>query len=35
MTPTMAVPAFPVEHPHIIESNGKSVGKTMQRSHLT
>jgi amidase len=35
VTPTMAVPAFPVEHPHILEIDGKPVGKTMQRSHLT
>jgi Asp-tRNA(Asn)/Glu-tRNA(Gln) amidotransferase A subunit family amidase len=31
----MAVPAFPIEHPHILEVNGKPVGKAMQRSHLT
>jgi amidase len=35
ITPTMAVPAFPVEHPHVIEINGQPVGKAMQRSHLT
>lgn len=35
ITPTMAVPAFPVEHPHVMEINGKPVGKTMQRSYLT
>ncbi|RPH82775.1 MAG: amidase [Candidatus Rokuibacteriota bacterium] len=35
LTPTMAVPAFPIEHPHILEVNGKPVGKAMQRSHLT
>ncbi len=35
ITPTMAVPAFPVEHPHVLEINGKPVGKTMQRSFLT
>lgn len=35
VTPTMAVPAFPVEHPHILEIDGKPVGKTMQRSYLT
>jgi amidase len=33
--PTMAVPAFPVEHPHVMEINGQPVGKTMQRSFLT
>jgi len=35
LTPTMAVPAFPIEHPHVLEVNGKPVGKAMQRSHLT
>ena len=35
LTPTMAVPPFPIEHPHILEVNGKPVGKAMQRSHLT
>ena len=35
ITPTMAVPAFPVEHPHIVEIDGTPVGKAMQRSHLT
>jgi amidase len=35
LTPTMAVPAFPIEHPHVMEINGKPVGKAMQRSHLT
>ena len=35
LTPTMAVPAFPIEHPHILEVNGQPVGKAMQRSHLT
>jgi Asp-tRNA(Asn)/Glu-tRNA(Gln) amidotransferase A subunit family amidase len=29
------VPAFPIEHPHILEVNGQPVGKAMQRSHLT
>ncbi|MBI1737225.1 MAG: amidase [Candidatus Rokubacteria bacterium] len=33
--PTMAVPAFPVEHPHVMEIDGKPVGKAMQRSFLT
>jgi Asp-tRNA(Asn)/Glu-tRNA(Gln) amidotransferase A subunit family amidase len=33
--PTMAVPAFPVEHPHVMEINGQPVGKSMQRSFLT
>jgi amidase len=35
LTPTMAVPAFPVEHPHVLEINGQPVGKSMQRSYLT
>jgi len=35
LTPTMAVPPFPIEHPHVLEVNGKPVGKAMQRSHLT
>jgi amidase len=35
ITPTMAVPAFPIEHPHVMEINGKPVGKAMQRSFLT
>ena len=35
LTPTMAVPPFPIEHPHVLEVNGQPVGKAMQRSHLT
>jgi amidase len=35
LTPTMAVPAFPVEHPHVLEIKGQPVGKSMQRSYLT
>ena len=35
ITPTMAVPAFPLEHPHVIEINGRPVGKAMARSFLT
>ena len=35
ITPTMAVPAFPIEHPHVIEINGRPVGKAMARSLLT
>jgi Asp-tRNA(Asn)/Glu-tRNA(Gln) amidotransferase A subunit family amidase len=31
----MAVPAFPIEHPHVMEINGRPVGKAMQRSFLT
>jgi amidase len=33
--PTVAVPPFPVEHPHPLEVNGRPVGKAMQRSYLT
>ena len=35
VTPTVAVPAFPVEHPHVMEVNGRPVGKAMARSLLT
>jgi amidase len=35
ITPTMAVPAFPIEHPHVTEINGRPVGKAMARSFLT
>jgi amidase len=35
LTPTVAVPPFPIEHPHVLEVNGRPVGKAMQRSHLT
>jgi amidase len=35
LTPTMAVPAFPIEHPHVMEVNGRPLGKGMQRSFLT
>jgi amidase len=35
LTPTMAVPAFPIEHPHVMEIDGRPVGKAMQRSFLT
>ena len=35
LTPTVAVPPFPIEHPHVLEVNGQPVGKAMQRSHLT
>lgn len=35
LTPTMAVPAFPVEQPHVLEVNGRPVGTGMQRSYLT
>jgi amidase len=35
LTPTMAVPAFPIEQPHVTEIDGRPVGKSMQRSFLT
>ena len=35
LTPTAAVPAFPIEHPHVMEVNGRPVGKAMARSLLT
>jgi amidase len=35
VTPTMAVPAFPLEHPHVVEINGRPVGRAMARSFLT
>ena len=35
ITPTAAVPAFPIEHPHVMEVNGRPVGKGMARSLLT
>jgi amidase len=35
ITPTMAVPAFPIEHPHVVEINGRPVGRAMARSFLT
>jgi amidase len=35
ITPTSAVAAFPIEHPHVMEINGKPVGRAMQRSYLT
>jgi amidase len=35
ITPTMAVPAFPVEDPYVMEVNGQRVGTLMQRSFLT
>jgi aspartyl-tRNA(Asn)/glutamyl-tRNA(Gln) amidotransferase subunit A len=31
----MAVPAFPLEHPHVVEINGRPVGRAMARSFLT
>jgi amidase len=35
ITPTAAVPPFPVEDPHPMSVEGKPVGRTMQRSFLT
>jgi Asp-tRNA(Asn)/Glu-tRNA(Gln) amidotransferase A subunit family amidase len=35
LTPTTATPPFPVEQPHVLEINGRPVGKAMQRSFLT
>ena len=35
ITPTAVVPAFPVEHPHVIEINGRPVSRAMARSFLT
>jgi amidase len=35
LMPTMAVPAFPIEHPHVMEIDGRPIGKAMQRSFLT
>jgi amidase len=35
LTPTAAVPAFPIELPHPMEIGGKPAGKTLQRSYLT
>ena len=35
ITPTAATPPFPIEQPHVLEINGRPVGKTMQRSFLT
>jgi amidase len=35
LTPTSAVPPFPLDQPHVMEVNGQPVGKSMQRSYLT
>jgi amidase len=35
LTPTQAVPPFPVQQPHALEVNGRPAGKAMQRSYLT
>ncbi|HUG36632.1 MAG TPA: amidase family protein, partial [Candidatus Limnocylindrales bacterium] len=35
LTPTAAVPAFPVEQPYPMQIGGRAVGKGMQRSYLT
>jgi len=35
VTPTMAVPPFPIEQPHAMAIAGRPVGSAMQRSYLT
>ena len=35
LTPTAAVPPFPIELPHAMEIGGRPAGKTLQRSYLT
>ena len=35
LTPTMAGPPFPLDQPHVMEVNGRPLGKSMQRSYLT
>jgi len=35
ITPTAAVPPFPIELPHAMEIGGRPAGKTLQRSYLT
>jgi len=35
ITPTAAVPPFPIEQPHVLTVNGRALGKGMQRSYLT
>ena len=35
ITPTVAVPPFPIEQPHPTEIDGRPVGQSMQRSYLT
>ena len=35
ITPTSATPPFPIEHPHVLEVNGRPVGKGGGRSFLT
>ena len=35
ITPTSATPPFPLEQPHVLDVNGRPVGKAMQRSYLT
>ena len=35
ITPTAAVPPFPIEQPHPLEVNGRPMGKAMARSFLT
>ncbi len=35
ITPTSAVPPFPIDQPHALEVNGRPLGRSMQRSYLT
>jgi amidase len=35
VTPTMAVPPFPIDQPHPVAIAGKPIGSAMQRSYLT
>ena len=35
ITPTAAVPPFPIEQPHPTAVDGRPVGRSMQRSYLT
>jgi amidase len=35
ITPTSAMPPFPIEQAHALEINGKPVGRILQRSYLT
>jgi amidase len=35
LMPTMAVPAFPIDQPHVTEIDGRPIGQRMQRSFLT
>jgi amidase len=35
ITPTSAVPPFPIDQPQALEVNGQPLGRSMQRSYLT